>query len=80
MITQGCKHDVYRGDIIRWNDNYYIPEEGELLKNYYMVVSDMNSNNGTFKAKDHRGQRHTFNTFSDRFIVVKRANPFIPYY
>lgn len=65
--------EVFAGDIIRWNANYIIPEDGELLANYFLVKSDMPTNNGNFKAVNHRGHELYFNTIMDDYTIVKRA-------
>lgn len=47
-----CKSDVFRGDIIT------------VAGQHYVVIDDMNSNNGNFKAKDSKGRMIWLNTLN----------------
>ena len=66
------EREVYKGDIIRWNDNYFIPDRNKLKKNYFIVKSDMPTNNGNFKAVNSDGSEMYFNTTKDNYTIVKR--------
>lgn len=47
-----CKSDVFRGDIVT------------VAGTHYVVIDDMNSNNGNFKAKDSKGRMIWLNTLN----------------
>ena len=47
-----CKSDVFRGDIVTVSGTHYV------------VIDDMNSNNGNFKAKDSKGRMIWLNTLN----------------
>lgn len=47
-----CKSDVFKGDIVTANDRHFV------------VIDEMNSNNGNFRAKDSKGIMTWLNTLN----------------
>jgi len=47
-----CKTDVFKGDIIT------------VAGTHYVVIDDMNTNNGNFRAKDSHGRMFWLNTLN----------------
>lgn len=61
MAIYACKSDVFKGDIIKADGIYYV------------VIDNMNTNNGNFRAKDSKGRLVWLHTMHiDR--VIKRKN------
>ena len=58
-VKMRCKSDVFKGDIVKVN--------GELL----VVIDDMSSNNGNYRAKDKCGRMQLCNMLSTE--VIKRG-------
>jgi hypothetical protein len=60
-----CKSDVFRGDIVT------------VAGTHYVVIDDMNSNNGNFKAKDSQGRMFWLNTLNIDVINKRKDNTII---
>ena len=52
MTQYACNSDVFRGDIVTRAGIHYV------------VIDDMNSNNGNFRAKDSKGRMTWLNTLN----------------
>ena len=80
MKSYACKSDVFKGDIVTVKEDIYIDYPGGIYKDHfvtknkhYIVIDDMNSNNGNFRAKDSHGIMTWLNTMNiDR--IDKRKN------
>lgn len=60
-----CKRDVLKGDIVTAAGRHYV------------VIDDMNSNNGNFRAKDSKGRLTWLNTLNLDSIDRRRDTSII---